>query len=764
MRPNPYTHLGQPIRTFEHFYGRKRELAKVADDVRNGQCISVVGIRRIGKTSLLFQLLDSQARDTYALPKAMLCIYITCERMIRMKPGEIYAEIMYRVARQLMRDERAGLVERPGETLSYRDFEDAILDLRDAGLRLTLLLDEFEILAGNQNLDVDFFLGLRALHTEYALTYVTASLHPLMDLPFSQEEVLSSPFPNIFDSVRLGLFTKAEAQALVRMAGVFSTETEEFLLDLTGGHPLALQHACYFAFARWQELEMPLTRDDHFVVWNRTQKVMEDQYRAYWKHLSLDQKRVLVAPTHFASQIASDTPVANLFKDLVTMGLLVKRFDGSFTYAGRALAEFVRLESNRDRSLRASLASGLVGQTLGQYQILDRLGRGGMADVYKGYQPSLDRDVAIKVMLPHVASDEGFSARFQREAQAVAALRHAHIIQIYDFGRENGIYYMVMEYIPGQNLRDYLREIYKRGKWMPMETAMRILRQIGEALHYAHEQGLLHRDVKPANVMLTSSPSDSGSAGASSAILTDFGLAKIVGGTRLTGSNIIGTPVYMAPEQIIASSTVDHRVDVYALGVMFYEMLTGQLPFNADTPAGVVNQHLHQPLPNPRDFRPDVPVHIVNVIKKALAKDVSERYQTVQAMLRDCESDDTSRTRPGSPGIPADLHERLQTTLLKCGPFGSHRELQAVFVDTRIARWRHGLPQATDEISRVNQVVSFLLDKEEDVYDLDSERDSRNALVLFLRVLSDRAASGDACHRELSALAHTLAQRFRCPA
>ncbi len=736
MRPNPYTHLGQPIRTFEHFYGRKRELAKVADDVRNGQCISVVGIRRIGKTSLLLQLLDPRARDKYALHEAMLCIYITCERMIRMQPGEIYAEIMYRVARQLGKDDRAGLIERPGKTLSYRDFEDAVLDLRDAGLRLTLLLDEFELLASNPNLDVDFFLWLRALHTEYALTYVTASLHPLMDLPFSQEEVLSSPFPNIFDSVRLGLFPQPEAQALIRVAGVFSPETEEFLLDLTGGHPLALQHACYFAFARWQELEMPLTRDDHFVIWNRTQKVMEDQYRAYWKHLSLNQKRVLVAPAHFASRMAADTPVANLFKDLVTLGLLVRRFDGSFAYAGRALAEFVRLEMNRDRSLRASLASGLVGQTLGQYQILDRLGRGGMADVYKGYQSSLDREVAIKVMLPHVASDEGFSVRFQREARAVAALRHAHIIQIYDFGQENGIYYMVMEYIQGQNLRDYLGDIRKRGEKMAIRDILRILSQIGTALHYAHEQGLLHRDIKPANVMLTPE---------GTAILTDFGLAKIIGGTRITGSNIIGTPVYMAPEQIVASSTVDRRVDVYALGVMFYEMITGQLPFSADTPAAVINQHLRQPLPDPRDFRPDMPVYLVNVIKKALAKEASERYQTVQAMLVDCR-----------PGIPAYIEDRLRRALLKCGPFDSHRELQAFFVDSRIARWRHSLPQAADQVSRVNQVISFLLDKDDDGHELAGE----NALVLFLRVLSDRATPGDACHRELSELAHILAQRL----
>ena len=659
---NPYIHLGRPIRSFQHFYGHRRELTRVTDDVRNGQCVSVAGIRRIGKTSLLFQLLDADALAAYHLGDEFLCVYIECVRLARMSSGQVYAEIMRRVCRQQRvlysargRFDRHGTpadptaLQKPGETLRFQDLEDSILELRDAGIRLVLLLDEFEQLASNPHLDVDFFLGLRALHIEHELIYITASLQPIMELTFSQPEILSSPFPNIFDSVRLGLFSEAESRHLIRAAGVFSPDTEDFLLDLTGGHPLALQYACHFAFEQQQEKTKALASDRHseapasdhqirrssglagrLVTW-KTVEAMEGQYRHYWRHLSVDQKRVLLAPTYFAEQMAAqrvpaDTPVANLFKNLATLCLLVEHPDGSFDYAGRALAEFVRHEVSRDQSLQVLAASDLVGRMLGNYQITAHLGRGGMSDVYKAHQPSLNRDVAIKVMLPHIATDEGFSARFQREARAVAALRHLHIVQVYDFGYESGTYYMVMEYIDGGNLKDLLEMYAMRGRRMPLEDILRITAQVGDALYYAHGHNLVHRDVKPGNVMLNT---------AGEAILTDFGLAKIVAGTRFTGSNMVGTPAYMAPEQINESSVVDRRADIYALGVVLYEMAIGQAPFPGDTPAAVLYKHLHAPIPDPRVLRPDLPDTVAWAIQKALAKEPAQRYQTVHEMLDD---------------------------------------------------------------------------------------------------------------------------------
>jgi serine/threonine protein kinase len=624
MTDNPYSYLGKPIHRFQHFYGRKHELAKVADDVRNGQCISVIGIRRIGKTSLLFQLLDPDARSAYQLADDTLCVYVDCGRLATTPPGEVYAEIMRLVCRQFGKCRQADLLESPGETLSYRGFEENILELRDAGLSLVLLLDEFERLGSNPHLDVSFFVGLRALHIEHELTYVTASRRPIMELAFSHQDVISSPFPNVFDSVRVGLFPESEARELIRAGGVFSPEVEDFLLDLTGGHPLALQHACHYAFERQEKTGSALTADDRVIVWIQTQEAMEEHYRYYWGHLSGDHKRILAAPTHFAAQVKDNITVENLFKDLIAQGLLTMRLPGSYGYAGRALAEYVRHAMTRDKSLGILSTNDLVGQRLGQYQIVARLGRGGMADVYKAHQLSLDRDVAIKVMLPHIAADAGFSARFQREARAVAGLRHPHIVQIHDFGQENGIYYMVMEYISDENLKTHLQAVKAQGEQMPVPDIMRIVMQIGEALHYAHGQGLVHRDVKPSNVMLTP---------VGEAVLTDFGLAKIVAGTKFNSSSLVGTPAYMAPEQINESTTVDRRADVYALGVVLYEMATGQVPFDADTPVAVIFKHLQEPLPDPRHLRPDLPNFIVRIIEKALAKEPEQRYQTVQEML-----------------------------------------------------------------------------------------------------------------------------------
>jgi tRNA A-37 threonylcarbamoyl transferase component Bud32 len=266
----------------------------------------------------------------------------------------------------------------------------------------------------------------------------------------------------------------------------------------------------------------------------------------------------------------------------------------------------------------------LTGKTLSRYRLLERIGRGGMATVYKAYQPALERYVAVKVMHEQLAvEDPQFFKRFQREAKAIAALRHPHIVQVFDFGVEDDVPYMVMEYLEGVTLKDELQALTGRGEIMPLEDVGRIFQAVASAVEHAHGQGMAHRDLKPANVMLTNK---------GDVVLTDFGIARIVGGTQYTATGaILGTPAYMSPEQGQGQGG-DERSDVYALGVILYEMVTGRVPFDADTPLAVIYKHISDPLPLPRRLNPALPQGVEQVILKALAKHPEDRYQRASAM------------------------------------------------------------------------------------------------------------------------------------
>ncbi len=263
----------------------------------------------------------------------------------------------------------------------------------------------------------------------------------------------------------------------------------------------------------------------------------------------------------------------------------------------------------------------LSGQTLGKYQIIERLGRGGMATVYRAYQPGMDRFVAVKVMHPQYADDASFIERFRREARVVGTLRHPHIVQVIDFDVQDEEYYMVMEYVETETLKNYLQ---KHGA-MPVSQALSVARKLADALAYAHANGMLHRDIKPANVLWSKNGEP---------ILTDFGIAKLAGATGLTASGAaVGTPAYMSPEAG-RGEQVDERTDVYSLGVMLYEMLSGELPYDADTPYAVILKHINDPLPPLRPRVPHLPESVERIVIKALAKDKTQRYQSA-AELRD---------------------------------------------------------------------------------------------------------------------------------
>jgi tRNA A-37 threonylcarbamoyl transferase component Bud32 len=269
--------------------------------------------------------------------------------------------------------------------------------------------------------------------------------------------------------------------------------------------------------------------------------------------------------------------------------------------------------------------AGLVGENLGPYRILEQIGLGGMATVYKAYHAAMDRYVAIKVLPQHLARDPSFRARFEREARIIARLEHRFILPVYDVGEDEGVPYLVMRYTHSGDLSDLLST-----QALTIAHAAWLISHVAEALAYAHRRGVIHRDVKPANVLLS---------GEGDVLLTDFGIAKIYEETlQLTGEgNMIGTPAYMAPEQL-QGTTVDARTDIYALGVVLYQALTGECPFVAETPLAVALMHIHNPLRPPRQLNPNIPEALERIILRALAKNPADRFQTADELaetLRD---------------------------------------------------------------------------------------------------------------------------------
>jgi serine/threonine-protein kinase len=302
-------------------------------------------------------------------------------------------------------------------------------------------------------------------------------------------------------------------------------------------------------------------------------------------------------------------------------------------------------------------------ERIGRYEIRSELGRGGMATVYHAYDPRFRRDVAVKVLPREFLHDPTFRARFEREAQTIAALEHPAIVSVYDFGEEDGLPYLVMRYMSGGSLLGRLAH----GPLTPLELAP-IFARIAGALDEAHARGTIHRDIKPGNILFDRR---------GEAYLSDFGIAKLAQATAsLTGAGIIGTPEYMSPEQARGEAKLDGRSDIYSLGVVLFQALTGRLPYEADTPIGVALRHVSDPVPDIRSIRPELAQQWQTVTNRVMAKQASERYPTGADLARAVHAMAGGAGPASTPAVPEPALEKVVpplaegSTVLETPAFG----------------------------------------------------------------------------------------------
>ncbi len=285
----------------------------------------------------------------------------------------------------------------------------------------------------------------------------------------------------------------------------------------------------------------------------------------------------------------------------------------------------------------------LSGRTIGPYAVEQRLGVGGMAEVYRANHSALGVYRAIKVIRPEFATSDDFRARFQREAQSVAQLDHPNIVRVHDFGESNGLYYMVMQYVEGQTLNT----IRKTRGSIPQAQAVEWILAVADALAYAHELGVVHRDIKPDNIMLDER---------GRIVLMDFGVAKLLtADTAMTQTGVgIGTPAYMSPEQA-EGGDITPATDVYAACVVLFELLTGRQPYEADTPIAVLVKAIHDPMPKPRDLNPDIDAQLEQILLKGTQKHPADRYTTAGALRNALAQWRDGKHAPAPPPAPAPI-------------------------------------------------------------------------------------------------------------
>lgn len=339
---------------------------------------------------------------------------------------------------------------------------------------------------------------------------------------------------------------------------------------------------------------------------------------------------------------------------------------------------------------------------IANFELQELIGAGGMANIYKGIQLSLERPVAIKVLHQHLTVNEGFVNRFKQEAKQAAILQHQNIVSIIDYGHQDDEYFIAMEYIDGQNLKEILTRI----KRFPLEVAMLIAREVANGLKYAHSQGLIHRDIKPANIMLSRE---------GRVVITDFGIAKTYGDMSITVTGqTIGSPAYMSPEQA-AGRPIDHRCDIFSMGIVLYEIMTGEKPFKGDSYQEAMTSVISEQPAAPSSLRIDVTPTMEKIINKALMKDIESRYQDADELIEGLNDLLSSYVIPSEKKIVAEFVKNpIRTTQkLRSDRISKHMESALYYVNIGHGRLSDAIKEFENVLryDKNNKLAKQYLDK-----------------------------------------------------
>ena len=641
MPRNPYLNR-VAIKDPEQFFGRAREVSKIFSRIgaSRPQSISVVGERRIGKSSLLNFINHPEVRQRYLdRSETYAFAFIDLQQKRRLTLTEFFKELFALLGKET--GDKSLAKQQP----SFDALRGVLEGFRRDGRKLIVLFDEFDAITTNQAFDLEFYSFLRSIANNYDVAYVTSSARDLQELCHTQL-IADSPFFNIFTNVFLRAFTRSEAYELIirpsAEAGVPLEGYARRIIEIAGYFPYFLQIACSAYFDHLSENEGKLDREEVEATFLDEAK---GQFRFIWDHLS-DSFRRSIRESIENGRVEKEHE--HIYEDLKRAGYFIQDDRGPriFSTLFSSVISRPRVITTELRDTDRAAMAVHDGKTekvvappliepeghIGRFEIRRSLGAGGMGEIFESYDTELERTVAIKVLASKHIEDETMKQRFLREARMASQLNHPNIATIHEIGEAAGNPYIVMEYVEGQTLSERLND-----GALSLTEILDIGVQAAEALAEAHERGVLHRDIKSANIMITPR---------GKVKVLDFGLAKplpvlnrAASKARLTESGILlGTVSYMSPEQATGRGDVTHVADIFSLGVVFYEMTTGRLPFDGDTYFQTIEAIKKRAPSSIKKHRKDVPESLVAVIERMLRKDVSERYQQASEIARDLEA------------------------------------------------------------------------------------------------------------------------------